>query len=83
MEVINNIKDINELVVESEFLHVQANDDKLTIETTLSPRIIDMNFNELSTRMRELEEKNRKLDVQIQKLEHKINILNAVNVKLT
>lgn len=83
MEVINNIKDINELVVESEFLHVQANNDKLTIETTLSPRIIDMNFNELSTRMRELEEKNRKLETQIQKLEHKINILNAVNVKLT
>lgn len=78
IEIID-LKDVTSIVLNSEIIEGKKNDDRIEFKTFLSPKIIDSNFHELEGMINEMQKTIQNQSLTIQKLEHKINILEAIN----
>lgn len=81
MAVINiqNV-DLKEVEVDSDIIFAEYNEEngKLTLHTQLQPAIIDSNFDELEGMFHHLRSELEAMKLSVQKLENKVNVLQAI-----
>lgn len=72
---------ITKIVVDSEDIDVRFDEGSgtLFLNTNFSPQIIDSNFREVEMRLNQIEGAIRTQGININKLENKVNVINAIN----
>lgn len=69
---------ITNLEYHGSVLNIEADNEKLIVSDAFVPEIVDANFNEVEKRINVLESTVQRLNLTIEKLTNKVNILNAV-----
>lgn len=72
---------ITKIVVDSEVIDVRIDEGSgtLFLNANFSPQIIDSNFREVEMRLNQIEGTIRTQGININKLENKVNVINAIN----
>ena len=68
-------ENIQEIVFDSDLIETKLENNRLVIKTALQPSIIDSNFQELESKIIDIESILKKNDIELKKQENKINVV--------
>lgn len=73
-----DLSEIKTLTFDGDLLNVVKNGDNLEITTAFMPEVVDNNFRELEVRLNRMEANLRTTNINVNKVENRVNVLDAL-----